>query len=162
MLRNATSSDWDNIKAIYIEGMNTNSATFEVPGNLKDYSYWMDSRIADACFVLELEGKVVGWSSLSPVSSRCVYSGVAEVSVYVDPRAQRKGVGSRLLGALVEYAENNNIWTLQAGVFPDNESSIALHQKFKFRKIGYREKIGKRNNVWRDNIILERRSTTIL
>jgi len=162
MVRKAKPLDWDKIKAIYINGINTQNATFERVENIKDYASWISSKIEDSCFVVEFDKEVVGWASLSPVSSRCVYSGVAEVSVYVDPTVGGKGIGSRLLGALVDYAENHNIWTIQSGIFPENESSIALHQKFGFRKVGYREKIGKMDGVWRDNVFFERRSTTIV
>lgn len=162
MLRKSKPLDWDKIKAIYINGINTHNATFERVENIKDYAYWISSKIEESCFVYELDDEVVGWASLSPVSSRCVYSGVAEISVYVDPTVGGRGIGSQLLSTIIDYAEQNNIWTIQAGIFPENESSIALHQKFGFRKVGYREKIGQMDGIWRDNVFFERRSKTIV
>ena len=161
MILQANSSHWDAISAIYQEGIRTNDATFESAGNLKDYAHWISSKIADACFVFLFEDEVVGWSALSPVSSRCVYSGVAEVSVYVRQNRTSQGIGSALLTALIEYAEHHAIWTVEAGIFPENTASIALHQKLGFRQVGYREKIGKMNGRWRDTYLFERRSTSI-
>ncbi len=162
MIRNTQKTDWLKIKSIYIDGINTNNATFEKPENLQDYAYWISSKIEESCFVLDDENDILGWAALSPVSSRCVYSGVAEVSVYVSPFYSGQGNGSKLLSTLVEYAENNNIWTMQAGIFPENISSIKLHKKFGFRQVGVREKIGKLNGEWRDTILFERRSKLIL
>jgi L-amino acid N-acyltransferase YncA len=104
---------------------------------------------------------VLGWAALTPVSSRCVYAGVAEVSVYVSANARGKKIGSLLLQELINQSEENGIWTLQSGIFPENKASISLHEKNGFRIIGYRERIGKMGNVWRDNISLERRSNKI-
>jgi L-amino acid N-acyltransferase YncA len=105
--------------------------------------------------------EVVGWAALSPVSSRCVYGGVAEVSVYVAANHKGKGIGKLLLQNLVTESENNGIWTLQAGIFTDNIVSVKLHEKVGFRVIGYREKIGKLKEAWKDNFILERRSKIV-
>jgi len=161
MLMTANPSHWNEIKTIYIEGIKTNNATFESVENLKDYAHWVGTKIKNACFVAEVENRVVGWSALSPVSSRCVYQGVAEVSVYVSRTMTGRGIGNKLLAALIDYAENNNVWTVQAGIFPENIASIALHRKFGFREVGYREKIGKMNGKWRDTILFERRSKLI-
>ena len=107
------------------------------------------------------EGVVLGWAALSPVSDRCVYQGVAEVSVYVDPEAAGQGVGRALLGALVETSERAGIWTLQTGIFPENTASLALHQGCGFRVVGRRERIGQMGDRWRDVLFLERRSSSI-
>ena len=107
------------------------------------------------------EGSMLGWAALSPVSGRCVYGGVAEVSVYIDNNAIGRGVGTSLLKELIIRSEANNIWTLQSGIFPVNKGSIALHLKCGFRKIGFKEKIGQRGGVWFDNVLMERRSTVI-
>ncbi|MEO5995401.1 MAG: N-acetyltransferase family protein [Chitinophagaceae bacterium] len=104
---------------------------------------------------------VLGWAALTPVSGRCVYAGVAEISVYVLPLVQGKGFGKQLLEALISQSEQNNTWTLQAGIFPENKASLKIHQDTGFRIIGTREKIGKMNNIWRDTILLERRSKII-
>lgn len=111
---------------------------------------------------MEQDGQVIGWAALTPVSSRCVYSGVAEVSVYVDPEHSGKGIGLALLNELVKQRETEGIWTLQAGIFPENAASLRIHEKAGFRILGAREKIGKQNGVWRDTILLERRSFIII
>ena len=104
---------------------------------------------------------MLGWTALTPVSSRCVYSGVAEVSVYVATDARGKGIGKTLLTELIQQSEENGIWTLQSGIFAENEGSIKLHEKCGFRLVGYREKIGKKNGIWKDNVLMERRSKNI-
>ncbi len=104
---------------------------------------------------------VLGWAALSPVSSRCVYGGVAEVSVYIAARARGRGVGKRLLAALVEDSEREGLWTLQAGLFPENTASVAVHRQCGFREVGVRERIGEMNGVWRDVLLMERRSKTV-
>lgn len=106
-------------------------------------------------------GHIVGWAALSPVSGRCVYDGVAEVSVYVAAAARGRGIGKALLNALINASEQAGVWTLQAGIFPENVASIAIHRACGFRKVGVRERLGQRNGVWRDVILLERRSPAI-
>ena len=108
-----------------------------------------------------LDNTLVGWAALSPVSDRCVYGGVAEVSVYVNTNYGGKGIGTLLLEGLVNKSENEGFWTLQAGIFRENIASIELHKKVGFREIGYREKVGKKNGIWYDNVILERRSKIV-
>ena len=104
------------------------------------------------------ESRVLGWAALSPVSDRCAYGGVAELSVYVAAAARGRGIGSRLLAALVGASEEAGIWTLQAGIFPENEASIAIHLEAGFREVGRRERLGKLGGRWRDVLLLERRS----
>lgn len=106
----------------------------------------------------EINGEISGWACLSPVSDRCVYDGVAEASVYISKDYRGKGVGKELLIRLIEESEKEGFWTLQAGVFPENIASLKLIEKLGFRQIGYRENVGKMNSVWRDTILLERRS----
>jgi len=108
--------------------------------------------------VARASGDVLGWAALSPVSGRCVYSGVAEVSVYVAERARGRGLGGKLLAALVQASEREGIWTLQAGIFPENAASIAIHERCGFRVVGKREKLGALDGRWRDVVLLERRS----
>jgi len=103
--------------------------------------------------------EVLGWAAITPVSGRCVYAGVGELSVYVSAAARGKGIGKQLLQALIEESEKENFWTLQAGIFPENISSLFIHQSCGFRMIGTRERIGQMNGVWRDTILLEKRST---
>lgn len=154
-----TQAHWPEVRKIYTEGIETGNATFEQ--NCPSWAEWDQEHRNDCRFVAVEEGVVIGWSALSPVSGRCVYGGVAEVSVYVSRIARGKGVGRKLLQSLVEESEKEGIWTLQAGIFRENESSIALHKKCGFREVGVREKLGKMNGIWRDVVLLERRSETI-
>ena len=150
---------WAVVREIYLEGIATAQATFETkaPG----WEQWSESHLPFARLVLEVENEVKGWAALSRVSARQVYSGVAEVSVYIGSSSRGKGFGGALLDALIKEAENNAIWTLQAGIFRENESSIRLHQRCGFRMVGYRERIAQLNGVWHDTVLLERRSTVV-
>jgi phosphinothricin acetyltransferase len=162
---------WPAVREIYREGITTGNATFET--ELPDWEKWdaghrKDCRLValepfekDSEFVIPLERlTVVGWAALSPISARRVYLGVAEVSVYVADGARGRGVGKALLQALVRESEANGIWMLQAGIFPENKASLALHKSCGFRKVGVRHRIGKLGDKWRDVLLLERRSTT--
>jgi L-amino acid N-acyltransferase YncA len=151
--------DWEGVRSIYREGIATGNATFEK--DVPEWQEWDRRHLGDCRFVARREGQVVGWGALSPVSSRCVYAGVAEVSIYVAALARGEGIGKSLLRTLIEESERQGIWTLQAGVFPENEASIALHKAWGFREVGYREKIGQMNGHWRDVILLERRSEVV-
>lgn len=150
---------WEAVKTIYEEGIATGNATFQTtaPG----WEDWDNTHLKTCRIIATENSEVLGWAALTPVSSRCVYAGVAEVSVYVADRARGKNIGSLLLQALINESEENGIWTLQSGIFPENKASISIHEKNGFRIIGYRERIGKMGNVWRDNIALERRSNKI-
>jgi L-amino acid N-acyltransferase YncA len=146
------------VQEIYEQGIATGHATFETKSPRWDD--WDQAHLVQGRLVATDEsGQLVGWAVLTPVSGRCVYAGVAEVSVSVRQEARGKGVGKRLLEALIR--EKESIWTLQAGIFPENTASLKLHEQSGFRKIGYRERIGKMNNIWRDIVLLERRSTTV-
>lgn len=151
--------DWNQVKEIYIKGIATGNATFqkEVPA----WEEWDTNHIPVGRIVARSEESILGWAAMSSVSSRCVYAGVAEVSVYVSAQSMGKGIGSLLLNALVEASEQHGYWTLQSGIFPENIASIKLHEKHGFRIIGRREKIGKMDGVWRDTLLLERRSKTV-
>lgn len=149
--------DWSRVKAIYESGIASGDATFEqsAPG----WEQWDASHLSYGRLVAAgEEGGIMGWAALTPVSSRCVYEGVAEVSVYVDEAARGRGIGMQLLQALVSAAEEKGLWTLQAGIFPENEASLRIHRKAGFRMVGYRERIGKMRGQWRDTVLLERRS----
>ena len=161
MIRSIVESDWPLVKRIYIQGIETDLATYETPDKVGDYQSWMKSKTQNSVIIYEQKDVVVGWASLSPVSDRCVYGGVAEVSVYVALDKNGIGIGSKLLDHLIKYAESNNIWTLQAGIFPENEASVGLHHKFGFRTVGVREKLGQLHGEWKDVLLLERRSKTI-
>jgi L-amino acid N-acyltransferase YncA len=163
---------WPAVREIYREGIATGTATFEteIPSLGKwDSSHHKDCRLValepfekDGEFVIPLEQvTVIGWAALSPVSGRPVYRGVAEVSVYVAAAVRGRGVGKALLRALVNESEQNGIWTLQAGVFPENVASISLHKSCGFREVGVRRRIGKLGDVWRDVLLLERRSANV-
>ena len=151
--------DWESVRAIYIEGIKTGHATFET--DAPNWQRWDGAHLKIARLVARESNEVIGWAALSPVSTRRVYAGVAEVSVYVAARARGRGVGRQLLTALISESERSGVWTLQAGIFPENESSIALHEACGFRKAGRRERIGKLGDVWRDVILMERRSPVV-
>lgn len=158
-IRNLLASDWDQVKVIYEKGIATGNATFQA--SAPSWEEWDSSHLQNCRVVAEEDGKVIGWAALTPVSSRCVYAGVAEVSVYVDTNHFGKGVGYALLEQLVLLSETDGIWTLQSGIFPENIPSLKIHEKAGFRILGQREKIGKQNGVWRDTVLLERRSKLI-
>ncbi len=147
------------MREIYLEGIATQNATFET--SCPDWEEWDAKHLESSRLVAEVDGRVVGWAALSPVSDRCVYGGVAEVSVYIAADQQGKRIGSHLLSALVDESEKHGFWTLQAGTFPENSQSIALHQKFGFREVGRRERLGKVGGRWRDVVLLERRSDVV-
>ena len=157
--------DWEQVRAIYLEGIATGHATFET--SAPTWEHWNASHLRDSRFVarsgdvMKAGGVIKGWAALSPVSSRCVYAGVAEVSVYVGERYRGEGIGKALLGALIASSEAVGIWTLQAGVFPENVGSVRLHERCGFREVGRRERIGQMNDVWRDTLLLERRSKVV-
>jgi phosphinothricin acetyltransferase len=151
--------DWPRVAAIYLEGIATGHATFEMA--IPSLADWDRAHLPAPRLVARQGELVVGWAALSPVSRREVYRGVAEVSVYVSTSSRGAGVGRMLLAALVDESERNEIWTLQAGIFPENGASLALHHACGFREVGRRERIGKLNGIWRDTILLERRSGCI-
>ena len=149
--------DWPAVRAIYQEGIATRNATFE--DDAPPWEEWDSSHLRDGRLVAEREGNVIAWASLTPVSGRCVYSGVAEVSIYLAAAMRGKGIGGELLEALIKESEEKGYWTLQAGIFPENAASMALHQKCGFRIVGQRDRLGKMDGRWRDVMLLERRST---
>lgn len=150
---------WPEVRAVYLEGVATGDATFETEA--PDWERWDASHLR-ACRLVALTGdRVAGWAALSPVSTRRVYAGVAEVSVYVGAEFRGRGLGRLLLSALVRESESEGIWTLQAGIFPENGASVALHRSCGFREVGRRERVGKLRGRWRDTILLERRSQTV-
>jgi len=153
------SADWGQVRAIYLEGIATGHATFETEA--PSFEQWEKAHLPFARLVARRGDAIVGWAALSPVSQRCVYGGVAEVSVYVSTSNRGLGIGRKLLDALINESEQNGIWTLQAGIFPENVGSLAVHQRCGFREVGRRERIGKMNGGWRDTILLERRSIAV-
>lgn len=155
-IRKLLTTDWDQVKMIYEKGIATGNATFQT--SAPSWEEWDKSHLNNCRIVAEIDGILTGWAALTPVSSRCVYAGVAEVSVYVDPAYFGKGIGLALLNELVALSEAEGLWTLQAGIFPENTASLRIHEKAGFRILGVREKIGKQNGIWRDTVLLERRS----
>jgi phosphinothricin acetyltransferase len=151
--------DWESVRAIYLEGIATGEATFETEA--PDWERWDANHLSHCRLVTRNSDGILGWAALSPVSRRAVYAGVAEVSVYVAASARGRGVGGALMRALVEASERHGVWTLQSIVFPENHASVALHLKHGFREVGRRERIAQRHGVWRDTIVLERRSSVV-
>jgi len=158
-IRNIEQENFYQVAEIYKQGIETGIATFQ--NDIPDWESWDKSHLPN-CRVAVFEGnEMAGWAALTPVSSRCVYAGVAEVSVYVAAKFRGKKVGEFLLNHLIKESEKAGLWTLQSGIFPDNTGSIKLHEKCGFRRIGYREKIGIKDGIWKDNVIMERRSKVV-
>jgi phosphinothricin acetyltransferase len=151
-------ADWDRVREIYLEGIADGNATFETAAPA--WEKWDAAHLAVGRLVARVGGAIAGWVALSAVSDRCVYSGVAEVSVYVARAARGKGVGRALLEAAIAESERAGIWTLQSGTFPENAASVALQKSCGFREVGRRERLGRMNGRWRDVVMLERRSPT--
>jgi len=151
--------DWPAVRAIYEAGIATGNATFETAA--PEWDAWDAAHLAEHRLVARRDGRVVGWTALAPVSDRCVYTGVAEDSIYVAPDAQGRGVGRAPLAAVLASAERAGIWTVQTGIFPENQASVRLHQACGFRVVGVRERLGRLHGRWRDVVLLERRSPAI-
>ena len=154
-------ADWPDVARIYRQGIETGNATFE--SDVPSWEEWDRAHLPEHRFVARDYGedRIVGWIAVSPVSERCVYGGVVEDSVYVDEGARGRGVGRLLLERLIESTEEAGIWTIQSGIFPENELSIRLHERAGFRHVGIRRALGKMNGVWRDVVLLERRSRAV-
>lgn len=149
--------DWPQVRAIYLEGIATGNATFEKLA--PEWLDWDAGHLQKPRLVARADGDILGWAAVSRVSGRCVYGGVAEVSVYVAERARGRGVGTQLMSRLITDSEAAGLWTLQAGIFPENTASIALHIAAGFRIVGTRERLGEMNGRWRDVVLMERRSS---
>ena len=150
---------WDDVARIYAQGIATGDATFET--EVPSWGHWDAGHLAEHRFVAVADGRVVGWAAVSPVSGRCVYAGVVENSVYVAEEARGRGVGGALLAALVASTESAGIWTIQTGIFPENEASVRLHSSVGFEIVGTRRRLGRLHGVWRDVLFLERRSPNV-
>jgi len=159
LIRMMNAEDWEQVRLIYKEGIETGNATFqrEVP----TWMEWDGCHLKSCRLIAESGRQVAGWAALAAVSTRAVYAGVAEVSVYVSGSCRKQGVGTKLLQHLIIASEKEKFWTLQAGIFPENTASLKIHENLGFRRIGHREKIGEMNGKWRDTLLLERRSLTI-
>jgi phosphinothricin acetyltransferase len=152
-------TDWPAVRAIYEEGIATGDATFQ--RHAPTWEEWDAGHLREGRLIAERTSLIVGWAALSGVSSRCVYAGVAEVSIYVAAAARGGGIGRCLLEALVAESERAGIWTLQAGIFPENLPSLTVHERCGFRRVGRREKLGQMDGRWRDVLLLERRSRSV-
>jgi phosphinothricin acetyltransferase len=152
-------ADWERVRAIYQQGIASGQATFEVEAPI--WEKWNGSHHPFGRLVARVDGRVIGWAALSPVSGRCCYAGVAEVSVYIDADHRGQGVGRQLLLATIAESERRGIWTLQGGAFAENEASLRLQRACGFRVIGKRERIGQLHGAWRDTILTERRSPVV-
>jgi len=151
--------DWPAVREIYADGIATGNATFETA--LPEWARW-DTAHHQHCRILARDGqRILAWAAVSPVSSRDVYAGVAEVSIYVAGLSRGQGIGRTLLKSLIDCSEEHGIWTLQAGIFPENLASVALHKSCGFREVGLRQRLGKLAGRWRDVLLLERRSSRI-
>ena len=158
IVRDLRPDDWQAVRAIYEEGIRGGNATFET--ETPSWERW-DAAHPELRLVADREGTVVGWSALSPVSSRRCYRGVGDVSTYVAEAARGAGVGRALLEDLIMRSEQAGYWTLTAGVFPENQASVRLHRTCGFRELGIRERLGQLDGVWRDVLLFERRSTLV-
>ena len=155
LVRPLQQQDYPAVAAVFAEGIATGRATFET--TVPTWEEWDAAHLPAHRFVAELDGDVVGWTAVVPYSRRSVYRGVGEESVYVAERARGRGVGRALLDAVIESARAGGLWTLQAGIFPDNEASLELHRRVGFREVGVRERIGQLDGAWRDVLLLELR-----
>jgi L-amino acid N-acyltransferase YncA len=155
-IRDLRPDDWPEVARIYAEGIATGDATFET--DVPSWDVWDGVHLHHPRLVGTAEARVVAWAAVLPVSARPVYRGVAEISLYVAADYRGQGVGSALLEAFIAASERNGIWTLQTSVFPENTASLALLKRHGFRNVGVRERIGQLNGVWRDTVLMERRS----
>ncbi len=150
---------WESVREIYRQGIATGNATFE--SSVPDWKEWDERHLAACRLIARCDNKVLGWAALSRVSSRQVYRGVTEVSIYIAQQARGRGIGRTLMRALVEASEQHGIWTLQAGILAENAVSIHMHQQVGFRVVGTRERIGCLDGRWRDTVLMERRSAVV-
>jgi L-amino acid N-acyltransferase YncA len=162
MIDSIKRADWDQVRSVYLDGIRTGNSTFE--SDAPDWERWDSSHLSRHRLVVREGDRILAWAALSPVSARSVYSGVAELSLYVAAESRGKGVGSALLEGIIASTEKAGLWTLQGGIFPENTPSLRLVKKYGFKEIGRREKIGKMTygpfaGTWRDVILVERRST---
>ena len=154
-----TAADWPSVRRIYAAGIATGNATFETV--TPDWDTWNRTHLAQCRLVARLDGLVVAWAALSPVSARACYAGVAEHSIYVDEAHRGQGIGKALLAEFVRQSEIAGFWTLQSSIFPENQASISIHLACGFRVLGRRKRVAMLNGVWRDTVIVERRSALV-
>jgi phosphinothricin acetyltransferase len=151
--------DWDQVCAVYLEGLATGQASFETEA--PSWEHWDAAHLGHSRLVARADGRVVGWAALTPMSRRPCYAGVAEVSIYVSAEHRGRGLGKWLLRALIASSERHGIWTLYGSTFPENEASLRLQTACGFRLMGRRERIARHHGIWRDTVITERRSRVV-
>jgi len=156
VIRSMQPTDWVKVAEIYKQGIETGNATFQQ--TIPSWDEWNSVHISSCRIIAEVDKELAGWAALSAVSSRPVYAGVAEVSVYVNSNYRGQQIGTELLQAIISESESMGFWTLQSGILIENSASIAIHKKSGFREIGYRENVAKMNDVWRNTVLFERRS----
>ena len=154
-----TNELWPQVKAIYESGVATGNASFSKKA--PEWDEWDKSHIKNCRLIAADESDVLGWAALTAISDQCTFEGVAEISIYIAENSRGKGIGKKLLATIIIESEKNNFWTLESRIFPENLSSIKIHVENGFRIIGSRERIAKLNGIWRDTLLLERRSTKI-
>lgn len=159
VITSLSSSDWNSVRSIYLEGIATGNATLET--DAPSWEKWDGEHLASCRLIAKDDDTILGWAALSPVSGRCVYGGVAEVSIYIAETARGKGIAKQLFERLIEESEKSDLWTLQSGILQENIASIKLHEKCGFRIVGVRERIGQRDGIWRNVVLMERRSHRI-
>ena len=159
MIRNLKESDANAVLEIYRQGLDNGEASFETEP--PDWTIWKQKYLPFCRLAWDDDGQLQGWATLAPVSARDCYRGVAEVSIYVSGEHLGKGIGSRLMAALVETSESEGIWSLYSSIFAENRATLRLHLRQGFREVGFRERIARHNGRWRNTLILERRSTTV-
>jgi L-amino acid N-acyltransferase YncA len=158
-IRTMLATDWESVANIYKQGIDTGMATFET--KVPTFEMWDKAHLSYCRFVAESTTEIIGWVALSPVSNRCVYGGIAEISVYISENSRGKGLGKLLIEHVISASEQEGIWTLQSGIFPTNYGSIKIHEAAGFRMIGKRERVGKLHGQWVDNVLFERRSSIV-
>jgi phosphinothricin acetyltransferase len=158
-IENMKPTDWQQVRHIYLEGLATGQASFET--ETPSWEQWNEARLPHPRLVARGEGRVIAWAALSPLSKRPCYAGVAEVSIYVAADARGRGIGKSLLEKLIEESESNGIWSLYGATFPENAASIRMQLACGFRIVGRRERIAQHHGIWRDTIVMERRSTIV-
>ncbi|AXI07864.1 GNAT family N-acetyltransferase [Oceanobacillus sp. 143] len=159
IIDNMKENDWEQVHDIFIEGINTGNATFEKEA--PSWEAWNKKYLEDCRLVVRDGDKVIGWAALLSTSTQKAYHGVAELSIYLGSESKGRGIGTSLLIALIKMSEAHGFWTLQSGIFIENSASIHLHEKAGFRKVGVRKRVGKLNGVWRDVMLMERRSEVV-
>ena len=160
MIADLRPEHWQEVARIYADGIATRNATFET--GVPTWESWNARHLQEHRFIALRGGEVIGWVAVSPVSDRCVYGGVVESSVYVDADARGQGVGRQLLETLIDSTESAGIWTIQTDIFPENEASVRLHERVGFELVGRRKRLGRLDGVWRDVLLLERRSEVVV